>query len=280
MEASCYPVFTLLGQSLGSMVLGWEALMEFVPDLYIDTMGYAFTLPLFKYLGGSRVACYVHYPTISTDMLEQVIQRRGAHNNATFISSSAILSGLKLQYYKSFAYLYGVMGRRSEVVFVNSSWTLGHINQLWGCKKRTFVVYPPCDTSEFAAIPLDTHLSSVSKNIVSIAQFRPEKDHMLQLDSFHEFLNRGNGKDYKLILAGSCRNEGDQERVEQLKKHCLELGIHAQVEFKLNISFSELKELMAHSVVGLHTMWNEHFGIGMYMYMKHTNTEKQTRSEC
>ena len=27
-------------------------------------MGYAFAYPIFKLLGGSQVACYVHYPTI------------------------------------------------------------------------------------------------------------------------------------------------------------------------------------------------------------------------
>ena len=47
-EAAPYPLFTLLGQSIGSMVLGMEALLKFVPDVYIDTMGYAFTIPLFK----------------------------------------------------------------------------------------------------------------------------------------------------------------------------------------------------------------------------------------
>lgn len=39
-------------------------------------MGYAFCLPLFKYLGGSKVSCYVHYPTISTDMLSVVQQQK------------------------------------------------------------------------------------------------------------------------------------------------------------------------------------------------------------
>lgn len=48
-EASRYPIFTLLGQSLGSIILGMEALFAFVPDIYLDTMGYAFTLPLFRY---------------------------------------------------------------------------------------------------------------------------------------------------------------------------------------------------------------------------------------
>ncbi|CAK9025436.1 unnamed protein product [Durusdinium trenchii] len=71
-DASSWKRFTLIGQSLGSLVVGWEALCQLRPDIYIDSMGYAFTLPLFSLLAGSRVGCYVHYPTISTDMLEQV----------------------------------------------------------------------------------------------------------------------------------------------------------------------------------------------------------------
>ena len=35
---------TLLGQSLGSLVLGWEAFSLLVPDIFVDTMGYAFSL--------------------------------------------------------------------------------------------------------------------------------------------------------------------------------------------------------------------------------------------
>lgn len=54
---------------------GWEALSAFVPDLYVDSMGYAFTLPIFRYLGGCKVASYVHYPTVSTDMLSVVRER-------------------------------------------------------------------------------------------------------------------------------------------------------------------------------------------------------------
>jgi alpha-1,2-mannosyltransferase len=36
------------------MLLGVEALMNTVPDIYVDTMGYAFTMPLFKYVCGSK----------------------------------------------------------------------------------------------------------------------------------------------------------------------------------------------------------------------------------
>jgi len=34
-EDRAWPRFTLLGQSLGSMYLAWEAISKFIPDLYI-----------------------------------------------------------------------------------------------------------------------------------------------------------------------------------------------------------------------------------------------------
>ncbi|KAH9523177.1 asparagine-linked glycosylation protein [Bulinus truncatus] len=262
-EAVKYPYFTLLGQSIGSVFLGLEALSAFVPDIYIDTMGYAFTLPLFKFLGGCPVACYVHYPTISTDMLNRVSQRVQAHNNAGFISKSFLLSRLKTVYYRLFAYLYGVAGKRSKVVMVNSTWTYNHIASLWKMPSKTHIVYPPCDISEFMKIPLLSD-ETKPKQVLSLGQFRPEKDHPLQIKAFHKFcmgLSENERADYKLILAGSCRNEEDINRVKNLKTLANELGIDQNVDFRLNITFTELKDLLATSMVSIHTMWNEHFGI-------------------
>ena len=53
-EAETYPRFTLLGQSLGSMWLALEALEKCCPDVFLDTMGYAFALPIFKYFGNCK----------------------------------------------------------------------------------------------------------------------------------------------------------------------------------------------------------------------------------
>lgn len=97
-EDSTWPRLTLLGQSLGSVLLALEGLFTadgLVPDYWIgtykrflpfsplkprwkrsrlqpdrglpshiDTMGYAFTYPLVKYLCRVPVASYTHYPTI------------------------------------------------------------------------------------------------------------------------------------------------------------------------------------------------------------------------
>ncbi|XP_061698457.1 GDP-Man:Man(3)GlcNAc(2)-PP-Dol alpha-1,2-mannosyltransferase isoform X2 [Syngnathoides biaculeatus] len=261
-EASSYPHFTLLGQSAGSMVLGWEALMAFVPDVYVDSMGYAFTLPIFRYLGGCQVASYVHYPTVSTDMLSVVRERNPRFNNADSISDSAVLSAIKVLYYCIFAILYGLVGSCSHIILVNSTWTLGHILALWRCPARTVVVYPPCDVKAFLSSPLDrteeegdedweelgcdAGKDRIWRSIVSVAQFRPEKNHPLQIRAF-----RG------------CRDREDEERVVSLRQLCQELGMEDRVHFKLNLPFEDLKRELADATIGLHTMWNEHFGIGV-----------------
>ncbi|XP_068121149.1 GDP-Man:Man(3)GlcNAc(2)-PP-Dol alpha-1,2-mannosyltransferase [Hyperolius riggenbachi] len=259
-----YPHFTLLGQSLGSIVLGWEALKKCVPDIYIDSMGYAFTLPLFKYLGGCQVGCYVHYPTISTDMLSVVRDQTARFNNSSIISSNPVLSRMKLIYYYLFAWIYGWVGSCSDVVMVNSTWTFNHILDLWKCSESTSIVYPPCDVQTFLDIRLDAEKERKQHSIVSIGQFRPEKDHPLQIRAFGALLAKKtpeNREKLKLILIGGCRNKQDELRVEGLKRLSADLAV--PVEFKVNIPFHDLKKHLSEATIGLHTMWNEHFGIGV-----------------
>ena len=58
-------------------------------------MGYAFTFYLVRLLGEIPVGAYVHYPTISTEMVQRVRSRTTWHTNSDSISSSAILSKAK-----------------------------------------------------------------------------------------------------------------------------------------------------------------------------------------
>lgn len=265
-EDSLYPHFTLLCQSLGSIFLGWEALMKCVPDVYIDSMGYAFTLPLFKYLGGCQVGSYVHYPTISTDMLSVVKNQNVGFNNAAFITRNPFLSKLKLIYYYLFACIYGLVGSCSDVVMVNSSWTLNHILSLWKAGNRTNIVYPPCDVQAFLDIPLCEKKTNAEHLLVSVGQFRPEKNHPLQIRAFAKLLSKKVAESLpspKLVLIGGCRNQDDEFRVNQLRRLCKDLGVQDDVEFKVNIPFDELKNYLSEATIGLHTMWNEHFGIGI-----------------
>eukprot|EP00298_Acanthocystis_sp_HF-20_P002103 c12561_g1_i2.p1 GENE.c12561_g1_i2~~c12561_g1_i2.p1 ORF type:complete len:482 (+),score=157.99 c12561_g1_i2:26-1471(+) len=285
LNPSLYPAFTLLGQTIGGLFCALECLLKFQPDIFIDTTGHAVTFPVFKLLGGSNVACYVHYPTISTDMLGVVRDGSSAHNNNKSIASSPLKTKAKLIYYELFAKLYGYLGYFSDVVMVNSSWTGDHISQLWGGsvvkvlknqekehsssskenKKSIYIVYPPCNTTTLQSL----NLSPRQPKILSIGQFRPEKNHALQLQAFSLLLKKHPSLllNVRLVLLGSSRNENDQNRVEKLKSLANELGISSHVEFCINAKFSVLLEHLQSATVGIHTMWNEHFGIGIVEFM-------------
>ena len=67
----------------------------------------------------------------------------------------------------------------------------------------------------------------------------------------------------RLVLIGGCRNPEDEKRVQDLKDLCKHLSVEENVEFRINVPFSELCEAMRTAFIGLHTMWNEHFGIAV-----------------
>lgn len=265
-EETTYPHFTMIGQSLGSMYLAWEALCKFTPLYYFDTSGYAFTYPLAR-LFGCKVICYTHYPTISTDMLSRVRQRSFMYNNDALVAKSVWLSRAKIVYYTFFSYLYGIVGSCAHLAMVNSSWTKAHIEKLWGVPDQIKRVYPPCDTSGLQVLPLER--SAEIPVIISVAQFRPEKAHSLQLEAFSVAIKRldsGSPKP-KLQFVGSCRNKSDEERLQMLKEKAVELNVNEQVEFHKNVTYRDLVALLAGAVAGIHSMTDEHFGISVVEYM-------------
>ena len=253
---------SMIAESAGTVRMAWAALTQFTPDVYIDTTGCAFTFLVAKVLAGCKVGAYVHYPTISTDMLNLVWTRRPMYNNNAQVASSSIRTYIKLIYYTIFAMCYGAVGSLSDLVMVNSSWTLGHIRFLWRFASKICVVFPPCDTKSLEDLPLKGR----EDMIISIGQFRPEKDHQLQLRSFAKLLSEHASirrRRLKLVLIGSCRGEDDDARVAELRKLAKELGIDDSVEFVLNQPYPVLKAWLGRASIGIHTMWNEHFGIGV-----------------
>lgn len=69
---------------------------------------------------------------------------------------------------------------------MNSSWTEDHINHLWGRPLSTYRVYPPCGVDDLKAIPRNGNEGRDIIKIVSIGQFRPEKNHPLQLRAMYQ----------------------------------------------------------------------------------------------
>ena len=103
----------------------------------------------------------------------------------------------------------------SDLNMVNGSWTQGHIVQLWNRAERTHVVYPPVDVVTFKSlINLSEQVLMQQRQlrILSIAQFRPEKNHDLQLEMLTVLKKQKmmNEIDIRLIMIGGCRNNADR----------------------------------------------------------------------
>jgi alpha-1,2-mannosyltransferase len=83
------------------------------------------------------------------------------------------------------------------------------------------------------------------------------------LNKFNSFRKPEYRQKLKLILIGRVNDNQDKEHVEQLQLLIDELNVNKEVEFKLNISFKELKTHLNQAMIGLQTMKNEQFGIGL-----------------
>lgn len=266
-EPSTYPYFTLLGQALGSIVLAFEALSQLNPNIFIDTTGLTFTLPVFKFLGQCKTGSYIHFPTITKQMLKRVSNRTAIYNNRGIISRSPVLTLAKLLYYRVFAWMYSLAGQCCDITLVNSTFTLEHLSTLWG--RSLHLVYPPCDVEHLKKMQRDIKRPEKIR-ILSLAQFRPEKDHHLQLQTMYELreiIPDELFENITLVLCGSCRNADDSTRVKDLKDFSKHLSLENNVEFKVNIPFDELIEEFQKAYIGIHTMLDEHFGISVVEQM-------------
>lgn len=71
----------------------------------------------------------------------------------------------------------------------------------------------------------------------------------------------------RLVFVGSCRNQEDLDRVQHLKDFAKHLALDESVEFKVNASYQELVQCYQKALIGVHAMWNEHFGISVVELM-------------
>jgi len=325
------PFLSLLWESFGTMRLAHRAIQSYPHfDVFVDTTGCAFTFlvvrfwSLMKYIDRQRetnketnnnakpalpwIVAYVHYPTISTDMMAFEWKKMTQNEQQQpFFFQRKIKTMIKLVYYRFFAILYGCVGNLADIVMVNSTWTYNHISSLWWkfspssssssspattstttknakanskYERNLQIIYPPCRVpSSKSSAATKQNQTSRQPTIVSIGQFRPEKNHKLQIEALdlvlseHPELRQKNDSSspssgtIQLKLIGSCRNDADRGRVDELRSIVNERGLEDSVEFCINPPYKELQESMFVSSIGIHTMREEHFGIGIVEMM-------------
>ncbi|KAI8837194.1 hypothetical protein BJ741DRAFT_604039 [Chytriomyces cf. hyalinus JEL632] len=269
LEAERYPRLTLVAQSIASAFVAAEALIKYPPpEIFVDTIGFAFTLPIAKLLGCRKVLAYVHYPTISSDMINVVKDGVESYNNRGRVATSPFVRNLKLCYYRLFAMLYSFVGSYADAILANSSWTIAHLNSIWKLESRSKVVFPPCETKSLT----DFSLRNRERVILSVAQFRPEKAHFLQLETMQHLLNTrpelsSGPKKLSLLFIGGARHAADRALADSVLEYATRLGIRGNVDVLVNAPFPDLQAWLGKASLGLHAMRDEHFGIGIVEYM-------------
>lgn len=253
--------FTMLLQILGQIILAFEIVITVHSDYIIDTTGLPFTYFILKYFGEFNLGAYIHYPFISDQMIEDVKQgKSGVHNRAKGIKS-IIIKPFKLMYYKVINVLFKLNCRFLDYSFSNSTWTYSHVKQnLNGASHG--ILYPPCSVEDYKS-SLETSRKNI---IVSFAQFRPEKDHKLQIEIMEELRKKG-FTSIRLEMLGSVRNEEDKAFVKNLQDEISKRNLDDCIKIFVNLPFIEIKEKFSTARYGLHTMKDEHFGIGIVEMM-------------
>ena len=107
--------------------------------------------------------------------------------------------------------------------------------------RRVAVVFPPCDTRALEALPLQP-AGGRRPQVLSLAQFRPEKDHALQLRAFalllqrHDALPEPRPPRPQLVVAGAVRHATDQALLDGLRELAISLNLSdADVTFEPNL---------------------------------------------
>ena len=274
LDAKTWPVAAILGQSIGSVIVLLSALFTSCisdwPTVFIDTTGCPFTLPAAKLVTGAKVCAYVHYPTMSTDMLSKVSKGKADFNNSEKFAKNSILQFAKMHYYKLFLFLYKQCGRCVDVAVGNSKWTCSRIQQVWG-RKDIAVLYPPAAIGE-NGVQIKSIQPDQDKGrklaLLSLAQFRPEKNHELQLRVFALVLKRC--PEAVFWVMGGSRNAEDDALIERLKRVAFEdLKIPStQIEFVVNASRADVNARLKTGKCAIHTMVDEHFGISLLEFLE------------
>jgi alpha-1,2-mannosyltransferase len=213
------PRLTMLLQVLFDLLFMVECLLRKPCRQVIDTTGLPFSALVRLLAPGVRVYSYVHYPFISAEMVQKVRDRVQDYNNQ--VAHSWTLTQLKVLYYQAIYRGYQLAGLLVSSAWANSTWTCRHMQAAWP-RTPMELAYPPC------SVPLLKDIPPKQNVLVSFAQFRPEKDHALQVRVYRRLRQETARLGLpcpEFYMLGSCRNAQDEALLAELEKQSQGLDI-------------------------------------------------------
>ena len=263
---------TMFLQILGQIYFALEIITKVYSDVYCDTTGLPFCYFVLKYLGHAKVTAYTHYPFISYEMIYQVQHNMPGVHSQGKMNKYQVVKKIKFYYYKFILKLYELMGNKClSFAFVNSTWTLNHMKELWGeldKKGKLLILYPPCSISIYKEAAKNNDRQNI---IISFAQFRPEKRQKMQINILAKLKQKLKifpaMDDLELHIIGGVRNENDKQIFDDLVNYSIKLGVQNYVKFLPNGTTEQILEEFSKAKIAIHTMIAEHFGITLIEMM-------------
>jgi len=262
---SPFPFLTMMLQIFFQMIFAFEICSRVYSDVMIDTTGLPFTYSILGFLGNYHLTAYVHYPFISEDMIFDIKNGKEGVHSRSFLARFKLYKKIKLIYYNLILKFYKFNGKFLNFIFTNSTWTYTHMKSIIP-EVPNQILYPPCSIGFYKNDSFDNNLRKENV-IVSFAQFRPEKNHKLQIDILRRVREQLPNLNVKLWLMGGVRNDEDKALFNGLKNYVNNMGLNQNVEFFSNLPSFEIKEKFRMAKIGIHTMKDEHFGISVIEMM-------------
>ncbi|CUV05708.1 unnamed protein product [Cryptosporidium hominis] len=258
--------FRLWSVNLAALIVSLEGLLFSwpFPEVFVETAGFPFALIPARVLPTTKhISTYIHYPQVSKENIESERER----------------NILRYFYLKLFLFVYKLSIGLANKVVVNSNWTFNKLNELW--EKNSIemsVCYPPINIDHSLNKLVDPKLR---KNvIISLSQFRVEKNHFVQIRIFSgvlkrikEIINKASKEEkirlekiYEEIRFKMCGTSQDsnpkyKDYLNSLKQMIVDEKLEEKLELVINSSSTELQNIMSTSRFAIHTMEDEHFGI-------------------
>lgn len=133
--------------------------------------------------------------------------------------------------------------KKVDKVICNSFFTKNVIEKEYGVKGEVW--YPPVSVEDFSPGKKENIILAVGRFEKSLTEKRQD----ILVEGFKKML-KGGLKDWKLIIAGGCSTD---ENKNEILKDLKNKGAGFPIEIKVNIPFSELKDLYAKSKIFWHS---------------------------
>jgi alpha-1,2-mannosyltransferase len=152
-----------------------------------------------------------------------------------------------------------------DFIIFNSSITKLGILNLWKIKNY-IILHTPCNIQLYDEKDYYLNITKPSSfkyseqraiqrenTIVSFSQFRPEKDHLMQIRIFQKVLENSKLKDLKLNIIGFVKSEKDLEVYQYLNHVVKSLNLNKHISIEKDLTIDEIKQRFFNAKIGLHT---------------------------